>query len=145
MSVPDAITEKPIEFSIGEEKFVICPPTLGKMQILSKYYLMLDLDDKKLGEEPQLEAMRVCSEKTDTVCCLMAVATFKEKEDLLNEAKINERAEFFKWHSNAEHFGMVIIAILSQTNYVNFINSIRLTETFRINAMKGSSRPVRVE
>ena len=145
MSVSDAMTEKPVEFSIGDEKFTIHPPTLGKMQILSKYYLMLDIDDDELGKEPQLEAMRICESKTDTVCRLMAVATFKEKDDLLSDEKINERAEYFKWNAHPEHFGVVIIAILSQIQYQNFINSIRLTQTFRINTMKGSGRPGRVE
>ena len=145
MSVSDAITEKPVELSIGGKEFKIYPPTLGKMQILSKIYLMLDIDEIKLGEEPQLEAMRICEEKTDTVCQLIAVATFKEKDDLLNDAKINERAEFFRWNASPEHFSIVMIAILSQIDYVNFINSIRLTKILRINTAKVSKRPDRVE
>jgi nitrate reductase beta subunit len=136
MAVSDAVTEKPIELKIGSRKFKINPPTIGKMQILSKYYLMLDLDEEKLQENPQLEAMRVCRDKSDIVTELMAVATFNNKDDLLNSDKIKERAEYFKWNSKVEEFSIVLLALLTQTQYENFITSIRLTEILRQNKPK---------
>lgn len=136
MAVSDAVTEKPIELKIGSRKFKINPPTIGKMQILSKYYLMLDLDEEKLQENPQLEAMRVCRDKSDIVTELMAVATFNNKDDLLNSDKIKERAEYFKWNSKVEDFSIVLLALLTQTQYENFITSIRLTEILRQNKPK---------
>jgi hypothetical protein len=136
MAVSDAVTEKPIQFSIGEETFSIHPPTLGKMQVLSKYYLMLEIDENALSEEPHLEAMRVCESKIDIVCMLMAIATFREKEDLLNDKKIAERAEFFKWNTEPADFGTVLLALLTQVHYENFITSIRLTKTLRQNGSK---------
>lgn len=136
MAVSDAVTEKPIELKIGSRKFKINPPTIGKMQILSKYYLMLDLDEEKLQENPQLEAMRVCRDKSDIVTELMAVATFNDKDDLLNSDKIKERAEYFKWNSKVEEFSIVLLALLTQTQYENFITSIRLTQILRQNKPK---------
>lgn len=136
MAVSDAVTEKPIELKIGSRKFKINPPTIGKMQILSKYYLMLDLDEEKLQENPQLEAIRICRDKSDIVTELMAVATFNNKDDLLNSDKIKERAEYFKWNSKVEEFSIVLLALLTQTQYENFITSIRLTEILRQNKPK---------
>jgi len=136
MAVSDAVTEKPIFFNIGRRKFSIHPPNLGKMQILSKYYLALDIDEDKLNKEPHLEAMRICADRTDVVCSLMSVATYKSKDDLLNDEKIKQRAEFFKWNSNPEHFSSVILALLTQVNYANFMLSIRLTRILRQNASK---------
>jgi hypothetical protein len=136
MAVSDAIAEKPIQFNIGKRRFSIHPPTLGKMQILSKYYLLLELDEKALGEAPHLEAMRVCESKTDIVCALMAVATFREKEELLNDEKIAQRAEFFKWNTQPADFSTILLALLTQIHYENFIISIRLTKTLRQNASK---------
>ena len=95
MSVADAVTEKPIEFGVGRRKFKMHPPTIGKMQILSKYFLMLDIDEARLEEEPQLEAMRMCESKADVVVELMACATFKEKEDLLNSEKDKRKSRIF--------------------------------------------------
>ena len=136
MSVADAITEKPIEITVGKKNFEMRPPTIGKMQILSKYYLMLDLDEEKLQDNPQLEAIRICRDKSDIVTELMAVATFNNKDDLLNDDKIKERAEYFKWNSKVEDFSMVLLALLTQTQYENFIISIRLTEILRQNKPK---------
>jgi len=136
MSVSDAVTEKPIEFKVGNRKFKIHPPTIGKMQILSKYILKFDLNEERLEEEPQLEAMRICESKADVVVELMAVATFNSKEDLLNDDKIKERAEFFRWNSKATDFYILLLSLLAQTQYENFINSIRLTEILRQNKPK---------
>ena len=136
MSVADAVTEKPIEFVVERRKFKIYPPTIGKMQILSKYFLMLDIDEARLEEEPQLEAMRICESKSDVVVELMATATFKAKEDLLNREKIVERMEFFKWNSKPTEFQFILLSLLVQMQYENFINSIRLTEILRQNKPK---------
>ena len=136
MSVADAVTEKPIEFVVERRKFKIYPPTIGKMQILSKYFLMLDIDEARLEEEPQLEAMRICESKSDVVVELMATATFKAKEDLLNREKIEERMEFFKWNSKPTEFQFILLSLLVQMQYENFINSIRLTEILRQNKPK---------
>lgn len=136
MAVSDAITQKPISFSIRRKKFIVHPPTLGKMQILSKYYLLLDIDEKTLDQEPHLEAMRVCESKTDVVCTLMAVSTFDKKEDLLNDEKIKERSDFFKWNTNPSDFSTILLALLTQVHYENFISSIRLTERLRLNKPK---------
>lgn len=137
MSVSDAITEKPVRFSVGERKFSVHPPTLGKMQILSKYYLMLEIDEKALGEQPHLESMRVCETKIDIVCGLMAVAVLKTKEDLLDNEKINELTDFFKWNTSPADFSNILLAILTQVDYVNFITSIRLTGILRQNEPRG--------
>ena len=137
MAVSDTITEKPIEFSINKEKFSIYPPTFGKMQVLAKYYLMLEINEKALTEEPHVEMMRICEAKTDTVCTLMAIATFRDKEDILNDEKIGKRADFFKWNTQPADFSTVLLALLTQVHYENFITSIRLTKTLRINTPKG--------
>ena len=78
--VSDAIIEKPIEFSLNKEKYKIHPPTFGKLQMLSKLYLQLEINESALMEEPHLEAMRVCEAKTDVVCEIMSVATFKTRK-----------------------------------------------------------------
>ena len=113
--------------------FAIHPPTLGKMQILSKLYLQLGLDENALSDRPHVEAMRVCEENTDIVCQLMAVSVCNKKEDLLDDREISRKAEFFKWNCLPDDFASCILAMLSQIDYINFITSIRLTKMFRQN------------
>lgn len=141
-NVSDAITQKPIRFSVGKEKFSIYPPTLGKMQVLSKLYLQLEIDEKALAEAPHKEAMRICEGRTDIVCQLMAVATFRTEDELLDDEKITERANLFKWSCYPEDFSTCLLAILSQVDYSNFMSSIRLTEMLRQNKpnIKGAVR-----
>lgn len=131
--VSDAITQRPIGFSIGEQRFEIYPPTLGKMQILSKLYLQLEIDEERFNGEPHKESMRVCEERTDIACEIMAVATLRTEDDLLSDEKITERAKFFKWNCYPEDFSTCLLAILTQVDYSNFITSIRLTKMLRQN------------
>lgn len=132
-SVSDAITQKPIRFSIGEHKFEIYPPTLGKMQVLSKLYLQLEIDEEQFSEEPHREVMRICEDRTDLICQLMAVATLRTESELLDDEKIAERAGFFKWNCYPEDFGTCVLAILTQVDYSNFMLSTRLTQMLRQN------------
>ena len=66
----------------------------------------------------------------------MAVATMRDKDDLLNDDKIADVAEYFKWAAKANDFSECILAILVQVDYENFITSIRLTKTLRQNKPK---------
>lgn len=144
-AVSDAIIGRPISFELDKKKYEIYPPTLGKMQILSKLYLQLEIDEKALTKEPHLEAMRVCESKTDIVCQIMAVATLNSKDELFNEGLLKERAELFKWSCYPQDFGTCLLAILAQVNYENFMTSIRLTKTLRLNKPTAKKRAVRVE
>ena len=164
--VSDAMLQKPIEFTLTytekkpieirdkqglfrrviirteeQEKQVtktyrINPPTLGKMQLLSKQYLMLGINEKKLVKEPHIEAMRVCEDKTDIVCSIMAIAITEEREQLLNDNYISNLADFFKWNAEPKDFSNILLIILSLINYENFMNSIRLTKLLRQNEPK---------
>lgn len=144
-AVSDAMVGRPISFELKGQRFEIHPPTLGKMQILSKLYLQLEIDEDALMESPHLEAMRLCNSKTDVVCEIIAVATFNQKEDLLDNDKICERAEFFKWNCLPPDFGTCLLAILTQVDYENFMTSIRLTKILRQNAPIEPKRANRVE
>lgn len=135
-SVSDSIIEKPVEINIGGEVMQIAPPSFGKMQMLSKLFLQLEIDEEKLGENAREEAMNICSKKTDTVCTLIAVATLSKKEDLLDIEKVRERADFIKWNAQPKDLSVVVIAILSMVDYSNFINSIALTKILRQNNPK---------
>lgn len=167
--VSDVITQKSVDFSVKyyeekvvkkkslfkhkeeiqnvelERNFTISPPTLGKMQILSKYYLELDIDEDKLQEAPHVESMRICESKTDVVCKIMAVSVLNTKEDLLDERKINELADFFKYNSMPSDFSTILLIILTMINYENFISSIRLTRILRQNKPTIRERANRVE
>lgn len=113
--------------------FTIYPPKLGKLQILSRYFLQLGLDDAALKENPYAETLRVCAEKPDVVYELMAAAVCNTKEELNDEAHRRELASFFKWNGDAKDFGALVLAILTQNDYASFITSVGLLKHFRVN------------
>lgn len=116
-----------------EREFIIKPPKLGKMQILSRFFLDLQVDEKALEEEPITEAMRVCEAKTDTVCALMAAAVSNTQDELTDVDYQKALAVFFKENGDSDKFAVLLLALLAQQNYANFIASIRLMKTFRLN------------
>lgn len=156
MRAADAMTEKPIRFTVGKKRLMlrppfygrktyeVKPPTLGKMQVLSKCYLSLEIDGKALADDPHVEAMRVCETKSNEVCWLMAVAVSNGKK-VLDDRHLAKLAEYFRWHAKAQDFATVVLAILTQIDYVNFITSIRLTAMFRQNKPNEQVRAARVE
>lgn len=119
---------------VKERKFTITPPTIGKMNMLSGCFLAMNIDEDALSKEPIKEAMRVCEENGDMVCRMMAISVLSRKEDLMDEEKINELIDFFKWNSNPTDYSAIVLILLSQIDYVNFINSIRLTRTLRLSS-----------
>ncbi len=113
--------------------FEMHPPTLGKMQILSKLYLQLEFDEEALSKSPHVEAMRICEEHTDIICQLMAVSVCRTESELLDDAELTKKADLFKWHCTPEDFSNCLLAMLTQTDYENFMISMRLMKMLRLN------------
>ena len=151
-SVSDVITAKPIRFSVncGElflykylpflyknpnkvKDFEMYPPTLGKMEILSKLYLQLDFNEEALAKEPHVEAMHVCGTHVDIICRLMAVSICRTESELLNDRELTAKAQFFKWYCTPDDFANCLLALLTQTDYENFMVSMRLMKMWRLN------------
>ena len=121
---------------LSKKEYKVFSPTLGKQQLLAKAFLKLDLDLNFFDEDPATALFKCCSDHTDVMAEIMAISVFHKKDDLLNTNLIQETAEFFKWHCNAQDFSIIVGSILAQIDLSNFSNSIRLTRLFRINAPK---------
>ena len=137
-SVPDAITEKAIKFTVTDDQgvehpFEIKPPTLGKLEIIAKHACSLEIDDKALESNPMRECMRLSKEQTENVVWIMALATLDGKEKLLDDDIVKARADFFKWSCYPKDFVVVLMTIFSLVGYRNFTNSIRWIRTLLLN------------
>lgn len=124
------VVEKEVEV---ERKFTIQPPTLGKRQVLARYFLELELDEEALAKEPVTEAMRVSADKTDVICNMMAAAVCNTREELMDDVRRKDLANFFKWQAGSDDFAILLLSLTAQQDYKGFIASIRLTKTFRLN------------
>jgi len=121
LSISDAIIERPIHFSIGKSKLCLYPPTLGKMQILKNLYFSMDVNMELLAINPLAETLRVCKEKSDIVCQIIAYFTFNDKKSVLDIEKILHRANFFEDNLSVEDMATILTIILSNDKIEEFI------------------------
>ena len=156
--VPEILTKRKKEFYFAkgflpwfrtinvEEKVVktvkehhrVYPPTLGKLQLLSKLFLNLDIDFEAFKVDPATEIFKCCGEKTDVLAEIMAISILKTKEELLDSSLVKKKAEIFKWCTSPQDFALVVGALITQIDLSNFSNSIRLTRLFRLNDKRES-------
>ena len=83
-NISDAIIERPVNFSMGKSKLCLYPPTLGKMQILKNLYFSMDVNMELLAINPLAETLRICTEKPDAVCQIIAYSTFNDKKSIMD-------------------------------------------------------------
>lgn len=90
-SLVDAITERPISFSVGSVCYNIYPPSLGLYLLRSRLLSSLELDSKLLELNPTLELMRLVHEYRDIVLHLIALSTLRGYAEVNDTAKLGGR------------------------------------------------------
>lgn len=121
VNISDAVVQVPIRFKIGEKEYALYPPTLGKIQLLKKIYLSLELDSVVLGENPLIGIMEICKEHPDSVCRLIAYSTFSDKTSILDVKKVYRRASFFRANTSVEDQATILSIIFSIDKTEDFI------------------------
>lgn len=142
MDVADAIMEKPIGFAIGSRSFFIYPPTLGKLYLIGRLLEALDINKEMIAVNAYLEAIRLCREKRNEVCRILAYSTFYRKYDLFNNRKIEKRIKLFSKKLSEEELATVFMLVLTGDNLDTFIEYFHLDkeadERKRISMIKKS-------
>lgn len=121
MNISDAIVERSVNFRIGTSKFCLYPPTLGKMQILKNLYFSMDINMDFLALNPLAETLRICSEKAEAVCRIIAYSTFSDKKEIQDIENVFQRAKFFQDHASAEDLATILTIVLSNDKIEEFI------------------------
>lgn len=122
INISDAIIEKPVGFSMGKSRYCLYPPTLGKMQILKNLYFSMNVNMELLAINPLAETLRLCMEKVEPVCQIIAYSTFRDKRSVLDTEKILQRAKFFQDNASAEDLATILTIILSHDKIEEFIH-----------------------
>lgn len=131
----DAIAGTPVYFSIDEDKYMIEPPTIGKMSIMSKYFLKMGLKDdvSYSGKESFKEFLLLSSDHTEEMAMIISLATFSKREDILDIEKVSKRAEYFKWNLDFGGMYKLLLCIYSLVDFGNFMKAIRSMRILRLN------------
>lgn len=121
INISDAIVEKAISFSIGKNKLCLYPSTLGKMQILKNLYLSMDVNMELLAINPFVEMLRICQEKMESVCQVIAYSTFNDRKSIMDLEKVLRRARLFQDEASVEDLATILTIILSGDKIEEFI------------------------
>lgn len=114
-SVADAIIERPIQFVIDGERFSLYPPTLGKIYVLNGAIEKAGIT-KPVFRDSYTETLRICSVNREPVGRILAISTFREKEDLMDEYSVNQRARFFTDKLSTEELAKLFSMAMSYDN-----------------------------
>ena len=88
---------------------------------LNYAFIRLRLEMGLLSINPLAETLRVCTEKSDTVCQIIAYSTFDGKKSVLDIEKILHRAKFFEDNISVEDMATILTIILSNDKVEEFI------------------------
>lgn len=121
MNIADTLIERPIGFSVGNRSYFIYPATLGKTYLLARLLKSLEADEKVIATNPYLEALRLSQTKKEIVCRILAYHTFNRKDDVFDNAKIEQRAKMFEKNLDSEELATIIMLTFSGDNTEEFI------------------------
>lgn len=142
--IADTVMERPVGFEIKGERFFFYPLTLGKSYLVSRVVAELDINKEFLSVNPCLEALRLCRDQKDTVCRLLALHSLRDKDNLLNEAKVEARMKTFRYNLSDEELAQLLVIVLSGDNVDAFKKHIGLDKEDavrkRIQAVKEKDR-----
>lgn len=121
MDIADTIIERPVAFSVGNRKFFIYPPTLGKTYLFARLFKELGANDKIIATNPYMEALRLCNEKKEIVCRILSYYTFNRKDEVCDNSKVKSRAEWFESKLDNEELSTLFVLILSGDNTDEYV------------------------
>lgn len=121
MNIADTIMERPVGFNIGNRRFFIYQPTLGKTYLLVRLFKVLDADEKVIAANPYMEALKLCQTKKEIVCRILSYYTFNRKEDICDNSKIEHRAKWFERKLDNEELSTLLVLILSSDNTDEYV------------------------
>lgn len=133
----DVLTDKVESFELEDQSgkkvtLYLYPLQLGRLALISRRLLDLDLvfDDDNKDSVKQL--WTVCAEKTQEVAEIIAIATLRTKEDI--DTHIEERVKLLLWSPTMTQQALmnVLYAIITQSYYADFLKAIRSVRMLRV-------------
>lgn len=74
-----------------------------------------------LAINPLVETLRICQEKTESVCQVIAYSTFNDRKSILDMEKVLRRARLFQDEASVEDLATILTIILSSDKIKEFI------------------------
>lgn len=113
----DILMEKPRVFSVGRKRFYLYPVTLGKSYLLARLSRSLGLEADGRLLNGYAEALRLCVERTATVCRLVTLHTIRKRENLFDNAFVLRRAAYLRKNLSAEDLAKLFLLTLQRPDW----------------------------
>ena len=121
LDIADTIMERPHGFTVNGRQFFLYPVTLGKTYLLSRLIESLGMNAEIIRTNPYLEALRLCREKKDIVCRLLAYHTIDRREELFDSGIVNERCRYLGENLSDEEMSQLLVMVLAKDDTEEFI------------------------
>ena len=126
MDIADTIMERPYGFRIGEQQFYLYPVSLGKTYLISRIVNSLEISSDIIKSNPYMEALRLCKNRKNIVCRLLAYHTINKKEEIFNNEAINIRCKFFEENLSDIEMAQLLVMVLTDDRVNKFIRYLGL-------------------
>lgn len=121
-TLADAVMDRPREFFIGDKRFCLWSPTLGMSLMLERHIAELGINNQILSDDAAMEALRLSFFKTEKVCTILSILSFRKFSDLSNSRKIKERSKFFQSNLDNKELSQLLLWALREPKAETFIS-----------------------
>lgn len=143
LDIADTIMERPHGFTVNGRQFFLYPVTLGKTYLLLRLIGSLEMNAEIIKANPYMEALRLCREKRDAVCRLLAYHTLDRREELFDSGIVNERCRYLSENLSDEEMSQLLVMVLAKDDTEEFMRFFGIDrereEMARISKIKGRS------
>lgn len=89
----EAILDLPIYIDCGDEKILVYPPSLGVSLMVERLQETLEINQELLKNFPAVELLAMAEKYPDEMCMIVALHTFKNRQDATDPEKLSSRME----------------------------------------------------
>ena len=109
----EIVRDQVVTFTAKGKTYNVYPISLGKKFLINRQLQNIQFDDELGKKIPMLEVMRVCEKHKDTVLRILAYATIKTKDDVLNNIKVKDRIKAFNDALSVRDMASLLTPILN--------------------------------
>lgn len=109
----EIVRDQVVTFTAKGKTYNVYPISLGKKFLINRQLQNIQFDDELGKKIPMLEVMRVCEKHRDTVLRILAYATIKTKDDVLNNIKVKDRIKVFNEILSVQDMASLLTPILN--------------------------------
>lgn len=110
LEISDALIERPIGFSYRHRHFSIYPPTLGKIQLISRLLSSIGFDKLEKGGDVYSLILKAVATKRDICKRLLAYSTLPS-DKCLDEGLVGRQLRKLRWIREADLASMIMLAL----------------------------------